>query len=93
MGLTSKKKRGLRAEGNRLKPEVWIGKEGLTNGIVQTTANSLNTKELVKIKLLETCPVDKNEAAEKLAQQTGAEVVQVLGNTILLFRELPEENK
>ncbi len=91
--LTGKEKRALRAQGNQLKPELWIGKEGISNGTIQTLENSFNTKELVKIKLQESCPLSRREAASILCQRTGAELVQILGNTILLFRPLPEDEK
>ncbi|NOX38395.1 MAG: ribosome assembly RNA-binding protein YhbY [Calditrichaeota bacterium] len=91
--LTGKQKRALRARGNRLKPELWIGKEGISDGTIQTLENSFNTKELVKVKLQENCPLSRHQVAEILCQRTGAELVQILGNTILLFRPLPEDEK
>ncbi len=92
MNLTGSEKRTLRAQGSLLKPEVWIGKEGISGGTLQTIKNSFHTKELVKIKLLDNSPIDKRAAAEKLAQDCGAEVVQIIGNTILLYRPFPEAN-
>ena len=91
--LSGKEKRKLRAAGNRLKPEVWIGKEGISEGVAETIENSFQTKELVKIKLQENCSLDKNEAAQILAQMITAQVVQIIGNTILLYRPLPEQEK
>ena len=88
--LTGKEKRQLRAQGNRLKAELWIGKEGVSEGTILALENSFNTKELVKIKLQENCPQDKKEIAAILCQKTDARLVQILGNTILLYRPLPE---
>lgn len=93
MHLTGKEKRELRAQGNQLKTEVWIGKEGISEGTLYTIENSFRTKELVKIKLLENCPLDKKEAATILEHKTGAAVVQILGNTILLFQPAGEETR
>ena len=90
--LSGKEKRALRAQGNLLKAELWVGKEGISPGTVQPLKNSFNTKELVKIKLQENCPTDKREVAEALCAETGAELVQILGNTILLYHPLPEES-
>ncbi len=75
--------------GNRLKAEIIIGKDGIYEGTFQSLENSFNTKELVKIKLLETSPIDKKEAAQQLASRSHAEIVQILGNTILLYRKFP----
>lgn len=91
MSLTGKQKRALRAEATRLKPEVWVGKDGISEGTIQTMNKALNTKELVKIKILENCPMDKRDAADIISRKSGSEVVQVIGNIILLYRPLPEE--
>lgn len=88
--LTGKEKRQLRAAGNRLKAEIWIGKEGISEGSLNALINAFNTKELVKIKLQENCPLDKQGAAKLLAEGVSGEVVQIVGNTILIYRPLPE---
>jgi RNA-binding protein len=93
MNLTGKEKRNLRALGNRLKAEIIIGKDGIYEGTFQSLENSFNTKELVKIKLLETSPIDKEEAARQLASRSHAEIVQILGNTILLYRKFPSNSE
>jgi RNA-binding protein len=93
MTLTGKQKRAFRAEGTHLKAEVWIGKEGVSDGTIQTIENSFNTKELVKIKLQDTSPLKKEEAAEIIRQRTNSEVVQIIGHTILIYRPFPEEKE
>ncbi|NIR46968.1 MAG: ribosome assembly RNA-binding protein YhbY [candidate division Zixibacteria bacterium] len=90
--LTGKEKRALRAEGTQLKPELWIGKEGISDGTIQALNNSFNTKELVKIKLQEKFPLEKKEAAAILCQRSEAELVQIIGNMLLLYRSLPEND-
>ena len=49
--LSGKEKRLLRSKGNQLKAEIWIGKEGISDGTIHTMDNAFNTKELLKIKL------------------------------------------
>ncbi|HQU71824.1 MAG: YhbY family RNA-binding protein [Calditrichaeota bacterium] len=90
--LTSKERSVLRSQGNRLKAELWIGKEGISEGSITSLTNSFNTKELVKVKLQESCVEGVRDVAEKLAEAVGGDVVQVIGNTILLYREHPEED-
>ncbi|MCK4894605.1 MAG: ribosome assembly RNA-binding protein YhbY [Calditrichia bacterium] len=92
MTLSGKEKRNLRATGNRLKPEVWIGKEGVSEGTSQTLLNSFHTKELVKVKILENCEVDKKTVAQQLEKLIDAEIIQIIGNTILLYKPLPAES-
>ena len=91
--LTGKEKRALRAEGSLIKPEVWIGKEGVTTGTITNIENTFNTKELVKIKIHGNCPLDKKEVAESLCTKTSSELVQTIGRTLLLYRPFPEENR
>jgi RNA-binding protein len=91
--LSGKEKRALRAQGNQLQAEIWIGKEGISAGTLKTLDNSFNTKELVKIKLQESCPLDKTEAADILCRKGNADLVQIIGNTILLYRPFAEEKK
>lgn len=92
--LTGKQVRHLRALGHHLKPFVLIGKEGITPALITTIDDCLSNHELLKIKLLETCPEDRREASLEIAKQTGSQVAQVLGRTILLYRkgETPEIN-
>ena len=91
--LTSKEKRALKAEGNLLNPEVWIGKEGITRGTIANVENTFNTKELVKIKIHDSCPLGKKEVGELVCDKTGAELVQTIGRTLLFYRPFPEENE
>ena len=90
--LTGKEKRALRAEGSLLKPEVWIGKEGVTEGSITNIENTFNTKELVKIKIQDSCPSDKKEVAEIIHKKTDAELVQIIGRTLLFYKPFPQEN-
>ena len=91
--LSPKEKKVLRSLGQQLKPELWIGKEGISPGTIQSLENSFTTKDLVKIKLQESCPQDKQAIAGTLSNECGAELVQIIGNTILLYRVLPETEK
>ncbi len=84
--LTGKQKRFLRGLGHNLKPVVMIGKEEVSEAVCGETEIALESHELVKIKILESCLTDRHEIAEILAGRCSAEAVQVLGRTILLYR-------
>jgi RNA-binding protein len=84
--LTGKQKRFLRGLGHNLKPAVMIGKGEISEAVCGETAAALESHELIKIKILESCLTDRHEIAESLADECSAEVVQVLGRTILLYR-------
>ncbi|GAE94080.1 RNA binding protein [Gracilibacillus boraciitolerans JCM 21714] len=92
MKLTGKQKRFLRAKANLLKPIFQVGKDGVNDNMVKQVAEALEKRELIKISILQNCMEDKDEVAESLAQGTAAYIVQIIGNTIVLYKE-SEENK
>ena len=91
--LSGKDRRALRALGHHLKPVVQIGQGGITPGLLEAVGEALEQHELIKVKVLEGAPVERDEAADELAGELRAEVAQTLGRTILLFRENPEDRK
>ncbi|MBE1554640.1 ribosome assembly RNA-binding protein YhbY [Sporosarcina limicola] len=91
--LTGKQKRFLRSKANRLQPLFQIGKSGLTESIIAQYEEALEAKELIKISILQNCDEDKNEIAARLDEQEGIEVVQVIGNTIVLYKESVEKKR
>ncbi|HML79606.1 ribosome assembly RNA-binding protein YhbY [Geobacter sulfurreducens] len=88
--LTGKQKRHLRGLGHSLAPVITIGKGEISEALVKETDEALEHHELIKVKILESCLLDRHEAAEALASACGAEVAQVLGRTFLLFRRAQE---
>ena len=90
--LTGKQKRYLRAEANRIKPIFQVGKDGVNENMVKQIGEALEKRELIKVNILQNCEVDKRTVAEQLAEGTGAEVIQIIGNIIVLYAE-SKENK
>jgi RNA-binding protein len=89
--LTGKGRRHLRALGHHLDAVVHIGHEGITDALVVHAAGQLRTHELIKVRVAESSPLTRYEAAEELADRTGAELAQVLGRTFLLYKRDPEK--
>jgi len=85
--LTGKQARYLRGLGHHLQPVVMIGKEDLSDSVLASIEEALAAHELIKVKLQEGCLLDRREAAALLAERTGSAVAQVLGKTILLYRQ------
>ena len=75
--LTSKQRAYLRGLASRTK----------------TVSDALEARELIKLSVLETCSETPREAAEALADATGAEVVGVIGRKVILYRESVEHKK
>ena len=69
--LTSQNKKYLRKLGMEYRSLFQIGKDGLSDNLMDTLSDSLEAHELVKCNLLKTCPVDVREAAIECASATG----------------------
>jgi RNA-binding protein len=89
--LTGKQRRHLRALGHHLDAIVQIGREGITDALVREAGEQLAAHELIKVRVAESAPISRHEAAEDLARRTGAELAQVLGRTFLLYKRNPEK--
>ena len=90
MTLSGKEKAALRAEAHHLTAIVHVGKEGVTPTLVQSLDDALRTKELVKIQLGRTVEEAPKQLAHDLARAVQAEVIQVIGKTMTLYRPNPE---
>lgn len=89
--MTSKRRAELRGMANRLEPLFHVGKSGVTPAVIAQTNEVFNTRELIKLKvLLESAPEKPREIAEKIAAETGSQVVQVIGGSIILYKENPD---
>ena len=84
--LTGKQARYLRGLGHHLQPVVLVGKDDITEGLVNSVDEALEQHELIKIKLQEGCIMNRKDVASILAERCEAAVAQILGRTILLFR-------
>ena len=92
MPLSSKHRAYLKSLAHPLKPILQIGKEGVTDSTVHTVEDAFNTRELLKVKVLEAAPENARETGQALADRIdGAELVQVIGRTVVLYRRHPEE--
>ena len=83
--MTGKQRRRLRALGHSLKPFINLGKQGLSKQVKTEIKAQLIDHELIKVKVLDTCPLTKKECAERLSDDKEIEIVQIIGKTILLF--------
>ena len=91
--MTGKQKRYLRALAHPLKPLVNLGKQGLSPETRREIESQLLDHELIKCKVLDSCPLSKKECAEEISKQTEIEVIQVIGKTLVLFSPLTEDSK
>ncbi|GEL08637.1 ribosome assembly RNA-binding protein YhbY [Salisediminibacterium halotolerans] len=90
--LSGKQKRYLRKKAHHIKPIFQVGKAGVNPELIQQIGEALEARELIKVSVLQNCPEDKSEAADAISRQADADVVQVIGSTIILYKE-SQENK
>jgi RNA-binding protein len=88
--LSSKARAALRKEAHHLAVTVHVGHQGVTDAVRQSLEDAMRTRELVKIQFSRNDDVSVKDAANDLARATGADVVQVIGRTATLYREIPE---
>lgn len=88
--LTSKQRARLRAMANSLDTIFQVGKGGIENSLVKGVSDALEARELIKLRVLDNAAYSAREAADALAQATGADVVSVIGSRFVLYR--PSEN-
>lgn len=84
--MTNKQRNFLRAYGNELPPGLIVGKNGVTDKVVEQLDMALKTQELVKARVLPHTEYEVREVAEELGRRAGAEVVQTVGRNLLLYR-------
>lgn len=90
--LTSSQVRALRAQGHHLDPVVMVGQSGIHDAVVAKVCAELAVHELIKVRVGQGVGRTR-ELAAALAAAAEAELVQVLGRTMLLYKERPPEEE
>jgi RNA-binding protein len=91
--LTGKHKSFLRSLAHPLKPVVQIGHQGLTEGVVSALEVALERHELIKVKVSGESEQDAAELAPAVEKATRAQVAQIIGRTLVLYRRRDENPK
>jgi RNA-binding protein len=92
LSLTNAQIRDLKAEAQRLKATLKVGKEGLSPQFLAALDEMLKHHELVKVKFDE-FKEQKKELAPQLAEKSGSHLVTRVGNVVVLYRPKPVEEK
>lgn len=91
--LTGKQKRFLRAQAHHLQPIFQVGKGGANDHLVRHIEEAIEVRELIKVSVLNNCLDDPKEIGVEVAAAAGAELVQVIGKTIVLYKESKDHKK
>ena len=90
--LTSKQRAHLRSLAHHLKPILQVGADGVSAAFLRSLREAFNTRELLKVKVLDTAPDEPRDAAEAIVTgMRGVAVAQTIGRTVVLYRPFPEE--
>lgn len=85
--LTGKQKRHLRSLAHHLNPIFQVGKGGTNDNLVKHIVEAIEIRELIKVSVLNNCLDDPKEVGAWVAEESGSELVQVIGKTIVLYKE------
>jgi len=89
--MTGRERAEWRKQANTISAIFQIGKDNITPTLVEAVDAALKKRELIKLSVLETSELSAKEAAEALAEATGADIIQCIGRKLVLYREKPEE--
>ncbi len=88
--LTSKQRAQLRGMANSYETIFQVGKAGVCDALIKQVDETLEVRELIKLRVLETSPESSREAADRIAEATNSDVVQVIGHRFILYRRSKE---
>ncbi|MFC1825801.1 ribosome assembly RNA-binding protein YhbY [Thermodesulfobacteriota bacterium] len=87
-------KKHLRGLAHNVKPVVYVGHKGITDAVVRSVDEALNSHELIKVKFIDFKEKGhKKQIADAIEQQTGGEIVGMIGHTVILYRRHSDPQK
>jgi len=90
--LTNSQIKFLKGIAHGLKPVIIIGANGVTESLTDELESSLTHHELLKIKIASGEREDRKEMIKHLQEKTGAQLVQAIGKTFVLFKQNEDTN-
>ena len=90
--LNGRQRKKLRSLAHHLDPVVQIGQKGLTESLIKAVDKALSDHELIKVKFVD-FKDEKHELAGEVCSGTGSELVGMIGNIAIFYRENPELEK
>lgn len=84
--LTSKERSALRGQATTLDTTLMVGKEGVSQTLIEEADRQLTARELIKGKVLENAMMTPREVCDALCEATGAEGVAVIGTKFVIYR-------
>lgn len=88
--MNSADKKKLRAQAHSLKPVIMIGQSGFTAAVLAEIELALNSHELIKVRIRAERE-DRKQISEKICADTGAELIQNIGQIAVIYRQNPDK--
>ena len=88
--LTPGERRALKARAHAFDPVVLIGDGGLTAAVLKEIDRSLNTHELIKVRVAGEDRDARSDTLRRVCEDLGATAVQHIGKILVIYRERPE---
>lgn len=84
--FTSKQRSVLRSLAQTIEPIGQIGKGGISDNMIESFSQTLESRELIKITVLNNSEEEARWVADELAEALSAEVVCTIGHKVVLYR-------
>ncbi len=94
--LNSRQRAYLRSLASTMEVILFVGKNGVTDNVIDEIGRAFTNRELIKCAVQETCPLTAREACDTLAEQCGAETVLAIGRRFVLYKpnkDIPAEKR
>ncbi len=91
--LTSKQRSVLRSLAQTIEPIGQIGKGGISDTMAESFSQALYKRELIKVTVLNNTEDDAFTLGQELAKALKAELVEVIGHKIVLYKPNTEKPK
>ncbi len=88
--MDSARKKQLKAQAHSLKPVIIVGQSGLTDAVLKEIEITLNTHELIKIKIRAE-KQERIQIRDQIVTDTQSELIQTIGQIIVIFRLKPTQ--
>lgn len=85
--MTSKQRAKLKSIASNYETIFQIGKNGVSDETITQLNKALEARELIKIRVLETCELNAKEASFEIGEKTSSQIIQVIGSKIVLYRQ------
>lgn len=92
MSLNKRQIKFLKKKSHTIDPIFQIGKNGMTETILNELIDAIEKRELIKITLLQNTMETNDEVAAYIEEQSPIKVIQSIGNVLVLYKSSSYES-